>query len=127
MTILEASNRLVEYFARNDFFHFGTDFPKVCLISDTDADKAAILIALEELAKQQFIIKKDINAQEFWVMVRPLGMQTQDVQISLLTGLQVAETINKYIVKDEDKISPMRISEQDILSLVSIVTRLTQT
>lgn len=123
MTIIEATNRLIEYFASHDFFDFQADFVKVCLISDTDADKAAIIIALEELAKQQFVIKKDIKGVEYWVLYKPLGYQTQDIQINLMTALSVAEAINKYITKDEDKVSPLRISEQDILNLTSIAKR----
>lgn len=123
MTVLEATNKLIEFFAANDFFELEKDFSKVVLVSLSEADKAAIIIALEELEKQRFVIKKVINEQEFWVLLKPLAYQVQELQISLMTAIAVSTILNKYIEKEEDKVSPLRISEQDIFNLTVVATK----
>lgn len=123
MTIIESTNRLLEFFAKNDFFELAKDFKKIILISDTDADKASILIALEELSKQNFVIKKNINGHEYWVLYKPLVFHTQEIQISLMTALAISESINKFITEDNDKINPMRISEQDLITLTMLIKK----
>lgn len=123
MTILEASNKLIEYFAQNTHFEIGSDFKKVCLISDTDADEAAILIALEEMSKNNFVSRKEVGGKTFWILFKPLALQTQEVTISLVTALGMAETINKFINNDNEKVNPLNISEQDIVNLITVAKR----
>jgi len=123
MTILEASNKLLEFFAENDYFQLDKHFNKVCLLSDTDADKAAVMLALEELAKQNFVSKKDMSGQEFWILVKPLSLNTLELSLSVITALSAASVINRYIKKEEDKANPLQLSEKDIVNLILIAQR----
>jgi hypothetical protein len=122
MTILEANNKLLEYFSSNEYFELSKDFSKVVLISDTDADKAAIIMALEELEKQKIVVKKVFENREYWILFKPLAFQMQSFDLSLMTAIRIANTINKFIDKEEDKVSPMRISEQDIFNLTLLAS-----
>lgn len=123
MTVLEATNRLVQFFARNNFFEMETDFTKIMPVFDSDAYKASILIALENLERQQLIARKKVEETEFWVLIKPLALQEQNVQISLLTAISVAETINAFIANEQDHVNPMEISEKDIANLVALAKR----
>ena len=121
MTILEASTRILDYFTKNDYFLLDNDFKKICLISDTDADKAAIIIAMEELAKQNFVFKREINGKEYWILSKPLLMQKQDVSISVELGVEISKIIDKIIPEGNEKCNPLNIQEGDIAHLIMIL------
>ena len=123
MTVLEATNKLIVYFSQKSYFELDSCFKKVILISDTDADKAAILIALDELASQKLIVKQEAEGKTWWVLMRPLSYQTYEVNLSLITGLEIANALNKFIDKDEDKVSPFRVTERDIVNLCALAAR----
>lgn len=123
MTVLDATNKLVEYFAQNSYFELESCFKRVILISDTDADKAAILLALEELAAQKFVALKEVDGKQWWVLMRPLSAQTLELQLSLMGALEISNALNKYVDQEEDKVSPFRVSERDIMNLCSLATR----
>lgn len=125
MTVLEAANLLIEHFVQNDHFTFSKHLKNIISVPDEDIDvsEAAILIALEELEKQNFISKKNINKKDIWILCKPIALQTQEIQISLLTAVQIAQTINKCISKEEEKVNPIKLSEQDIINLMIIAKR----
>lgn len=124
MTVLEATNRLVQFFAQNDSFEIGTDMSKIVPVFDSNAFPAAILIALENLEKQEFIAKKEVEGKEFWVLLRPLAMQEQHVRISLLTAVALAETVNAFDNPEKERATPVAITEKDIAYLIALVKTL---
>jgi hypothetical protein len=123
MTVLEASSRLLEFFASNEYFELEKDFNKICLISDTDADKASILVALEELAKQNFIVKKEFDKRGYWILFKPLAMHNQEVSINVSLGIEIANILNKILSNEENKCNPLNISEEDIFNLTMIIKK----
>jgi hypothetical protein len=122
MTVLEASSKLIEFFTSHDYFDFKRDFKQICLISDTSADEVAVLAALEELVKQNFLVNKKIENQEFWVLVKPIPMHEQNVSISVALGLEISNILNNTILIDEErKCNPINLNEQDIFHLVMLI------
>jgi hypothetical protein len=121
MTVLEASNKLIEHFSSHDYFEMLEHFKKITLVSETEADKASLLLALEELAKQNIILKKDIKNQEFWVLVRPLTMQNYEISVTLPVAAEIAAIVAKYTDMEGRQPNPFNITERDLAYLVGII------
>jgi len=119
-TILEMSSKLLEYFVSNEVFELEKDFQKVCLISDSESDQAAILVALEELAKQNFVVKKEYNNKTYWILFKPLTMHNEDVSISVALGVEISNLLNKVIPDENRKCNPLNISEENIFHLLML-------
>jgi hypothetical protein len=117
MTVYHATNKLIEFFAQNDTFYLEDDFKKIVLISDNDGDKAALLAGLDELTKQNLVIKKNFNDKDYWVLLRPLAMQNQDVSVPLALGLEISKLLNETEPKDPSRSDPLNLNSQDILNL----------
>jgi hypothetical protein len=123
MTVLEATNKLVEFFAKNDVFELATDFNQVILISDTEGDKATILAALDGLEQSGLIIKKHFNTRDYWVLLRPLVFETQNVTLPLNLALEVSRLLNSLDPKQDSRSNPLAINAQDILDLLVLAKK----
>ncbi len=117
MTVLDATQKLLEFFVKNDAFAFEPDFKKICLISDTDADFAAVEAALDAFVTRGILIKKDIKERSYWVLIKPLGLQNQEISIPLSLSVLISATLNK--LDPNGMVSnPLAINDQDILALL---------
>lgn len=123
MTIVEATQHLLEFFAEKDCLKTPHDLYR---ISKLPEDEAALRLALEELATQKFVIKKDLNNEEYYVLYTPLSLHVQNLGISLATALDLAKLLNGHISKESQKVNPLRVSEQDIINLLMLVNSLKQ-
>lgn len=123
MTVLEASNKLIEFFLKNDAFSIENDFNKICLISDTDADQAAVLAALDALTEQQLIIKKHFNKCDYWVLLQPLALKMQEVVLPITVAAEIANLINNFEPKDDTRCNPMNININDISNLLFLAKK----
>jgi len=122
MTVLEASNKLVNFFTKNDYFQPEEHFKSICLISDTDADKACIDAALGSLEKAEVVVKKVFDDKTYWILIKPISLHSQDVQISVLLGAEISETLSEKL-GEEANCNPLKITEMDILSLLLLVRK----
>lgn len=123
VTALEASTKLVEFFRQNDAFSMDADFKKIVLISDTEADEACVLAALDEIAKTGFVIKKHFNNKEYWILAKPLTFQIQSINIPLLLAIEISELINKIEPEDATRCNPLDITAEDIFHLLMLVKK----
>lgn len=125
MTVLEAAQKLLEFFSKNAHFEIKNDFKKIMLVSDTDAHQAAVLIALESMEKQGLVARKAVDDKEFWILTKPLLFQPQTLEISTLTAMAIANTINAVVPNAQS--NPFQISETDLLNLIEIIKKLSST
>jgi hypothetical protein len=116
VNVFDASERVLDWFLKNDYFNIDEHFKNVCLISDTDADKAALILALEELEKEKIILKKEFDKKEFWVLVSPLLNREQKIPSSLMTNLAIAQKVNS--INNNSHCNPFSISENDLQTLL---------
>lgn len=66
MTIVEAANKLLEYFAKNVSFSLEENYKDLMLISENpDETKIAFVLALEDLEKSDLIKGHQIGKKEF--------------------------------------------------------------
>lgn len=114
------SSKLLEFFTEHEFFELEKDFNKICLVSDTDSDKAAVLVALEELTKQNFLVRKEFEAHTYFILFKPLTMHTQDVTVSVSLGVEIASILNAIFPDENRKCNPLNLSEEDIFHLLLI-------
>ena len=134
MTILDASNKLLEWFVKNDTFCLTSipngkdDFNKIVLITERpDVDRAAFLAALDEIEKIGVIKKKSVDYNNYWILVKPLDSYEQTVTISGTTASIVAQIINQFcdVFKDDvDRCDAGRICEKDVKNLTNIINYL---
>src|SRR3990167_554456 len=134
MTILDATNKLFEWFSKNDVFRLTSmpdkkdDLNQVVLITENpESDRAVFLAALDEIEKADIIRKKAVDFNVYWILTKPLSHYEQTVAISPHTAFYIAEIINKFcdILKDDnDRCNIMKISEKDIRNLGGIINYL---
>jgi hypothetical protein len=121
VTILEATTKLLEFFVKNDAFELGRDFKKIVLISDSDEYQASVLAALDELVKQGFIIKKDFNGTDWWILVSPLALNQQNITVPLSLSVEIGEFLN--LVFPETPVNPLQLNSNDIFLILSIAKK----
>ena len=127
MTKFESTNLLFRWFESNDSFCLSEDFNKVVLICENqDRDTAAVLLALDNLEKMEFISKQEVNEKVFWVLNKPFSQFPSTVEISPTLSKAIAENINQFceiINDDTDLCDPTNITEKDIQNLVYMYTQ----
>ena len=124
MTKFESTNLLFRWFEANDSFCLSEDFNKVVLICENkDRDTAAVLLALDNLEKMEFVSKQEVNEKVFWVLNKPFSQFPSTVEISPALSKAIAENINQFceiINDDTDLCDPTNITEKDVQNLVHI-------
>ncbi len=132
MTILAASNQLLEWFRNNDCFNLEQHFKQIKLISDDiDSDKAAVLGALIELDKANLVRrveqKSKTAAKENWVLIRPLNHISQTLTLSAETCLTISTILNSYELSSGDKMAQYdakNLQDKDVGNALTILSRL---
>jgi len=132
MNVLDASLFIFEWFQSNDSFSMEADFIKIKKISDEpEKDRASFLCALESLEKYEIVQSCKVKwgsmkeEQKYWVLVKPLASQSQNVELdSVLAGV-IAETINAFsnkIERSDIYCDPMNITASNIRDLAFMAT-----
>lgn len=121
MTIVEAANRLLEFFNKKESFSIEDDLKDVILISeDPDLDKMTFSLALEDLEKADMIKCFTAGKKKTYILKKPLNAYDQSVVLSGLTCNMIAHVINNFCDKIKDKrdyCEARNISEKDIRNL----------
>lgn len=130
MTTIEASNKLLEWFAENDIFCISDDFEKVFprkdgdTLDDKDLDKASAYSALKQLKEAKIVSEPiSVNNKDFYVLAKNLKSYDQPINLSGNTCMLISATLNSYcdIANDQDnRPDIMNITEKDINNLVAI-------
>ena len=124
MNIMEASNKLYEFFLTNDCFVMEENVKDIIKITDDPArDKACLLGALKSLASVECITAVDQGDMTYWFLNRPAEALDQDVTLHGFTAQMVAETINSFcehIQDPTDLCDAKSIQEKDIRNLLFI-------
>lgn len=105
MTVLDASNSLVEWFLKNDSFCIEEDFNKVVLISENrERETAAIRAGLDKLIQLKLITRYEIHEKEYWVLSKPIEQYEQEVEINAALAKDIADVINEFCDEIEDQL-----------------------
>ena len=126
MTVLEATNELYMWFAKNDSFCIDQDFIKIIPITEhPKRDRAAFLSALQEFEKWELVSSSKIEEDKYWVLKKPYSSAPQTIDISADTALGVADTLNKFcdLIKDDtNRCDSTKVDEGDIKNLIYIAS-----
>ena len=122
MTILEASERLFDWFSENDYFVMNENFSHVIPISDcVEKDKAALSLALEDLQANDLLLSSDLADDKCWVLKKPFTSFEQNVTISPPVAMALSQVVNSACQEfgdDTDFCSPSNVQEKDIRNLI---------
>ena len=87
-----------------------------------DNRQELIIAAMQELVENGLVRK--LGEKDIWVLSMPPGSQGQEIQLSLSTCVQLAETINDFAKANKlemDPVSPLAIHEDHISTLLQII------
>lgn len=129
MTVLDAANKLLDFFQKNDTFNMEDNYKDLILISENpDKDKMAINLALEDLEKNE-ILKCFISGKiKTYILKKPLNNYDQNILIGGITANMVAKIINDFCDKIKDKrdyCDAKSIVEKDIRNLIFLASMAT--
>ena len=128
MTVLEASERLFEWFSENDYFVLSEDFARVNPISDSvEKDKAVFVLALADLVSNDLVSSGELENEICWILKKPFSSFEQSVALNPATALSIAHLINGFceVVGDNlDYCDASNITEKDINNVIIISTHL---
>lgn len=126
MTIVEASNKLLEYFSKNVSFSLEDDYQALFIISENpEATKIAFILALEDLEKNDLIKSHQVGKRKTYILKKPLNSYDQNIIISGFTSNIIAEVINNFCMQIKDKkdyCDARVITEKDIRNLVFLAS-----
>lgn len=130
MTVLDATSKLYIWFTENDFF-CEEEFLKILTISEhPDADRASLLVALEEFEKGSIVKKTTYKKKDFWILTKSFHSFNQTLNITPNTALMISKVINSYRedfnIKD-NYCDPNNVQEVDIKSLLTILAEFVST
>ena len=105
MTVLDASNSLVEWFLKNDSFCIEEDFNKIVLISENkERETAAVRAGLDKLIQLKLITRYEVHEKEYWVLSKPIEQYEQEVEINAALAKDIADVINEFCDEIEDQL-----------------------
>ena len=105
MTVLDASNSLVEWFLKNDCFCIEEDFNKIVLISENEErETAAVRAGLDKLIQLKLITRYEVHEKEYWVLSKPIEQYEQEVEINAALAKDIADVINEFCDEIEDQL-----------------------
>ena len=122
MTVLEASERLFEWFSENDYFVLSEDFARVNPISDSvEKDKAVFVLALADLVSNDLVSSGELENEICWILKKPFTAYEQNVPLSPPVAMALSQLINSACDEfgdDTDYCSSSNIQEKDIRNLI---------
>ena len=126
MTILEAANKILEYFQKKESFSIDDNYADLMQISENpDEDKIAFILALEDLEKNEFIKSYTQNKKKIYILKKPLNSFEQTINVGGFTCNMIAKVINEFCdkIKDNrDYCEARNITEKDIRNLVFLAS-----
>ena len=128
MTVLTASAKLYEWFMENDSFCLEYDFNRVFQEDqEKDRESACVVNALEQYDEMNFTSSAEVGGKRIWTLKKPLSSFSQPIELTPDTCLQMSHVINgfcAYINDDSNLCDPVNISEQNVVTLLSICATL---
>ena len=120
MTIIDATNKLFDWFSDNDSFCMADDFQKLVLVTESrERDESSIKLALQNL-QESHLVKQDGN---YWILNRPFQQWEQSVGINGPVSTAISKTINDFcdLIDDQtDRCDASDLKEKDIRNIVII-------
>jgi len=124
MNVLEASNKLFEWFSENDSVNIKRDFSEILPDEEESEENVACLTAaLQDFATNE-LIKYNNN---YWILKKPFSSFEQSVALNPATALSIAHLINGFceVIGDNlDYCDASNITEKDINNVIIISTHL---
>lgn len=128
MNIISASNKIIQWFSKNDTFNMEDHFKELILISESiEYEKAAVLCALEELKKIDIVRDCQIKTKTYWILFKPIEQLNQNVLLSGNTANIISKIINDFCeaTNDTQNICDSKsITDKDINNLLLIVSKI---
>lgn len=129
MTVLDAANKLLDFYQKNDSFNIERNYQDLILISDSPEDaKIAINLALEDLEKNDIIKCFSAGKSKTYILKKPLNNYDQNVLVGGITANMVAKIINDFCDRIKDKrdyCDARSITEKDIRNLIFLASMAT--
>lgn len=129
MTVLDAANKLLDFYQKNDSFNIEKNYQDLILISDSPEDtKIAINLALEDLEKNDIIKCFSAGKSKTYILKKPLNNYDQNVLVGGITANMIAKIINDFCDKIKDKrdyCDARSITEKDIRNLIFLASMAT--
>lgn len=126
MTIVEAANKLIDFFSKSDSFCIEDNYNDLINISNTpDEDKIAILLALEDLEKNDLIKGHLTGKKKVFILKKPFESFDQNITINGFTCGMIGKIINDFCDKIKDKrdyCDVKNINEKDIRNLIFLAS-----
>jgi hypothetical protein len=128
MTILETSERLIQWFSKHDSFDFDSNYKEIFALHITEtpeSDKAALQLGLDELVKSGFIKHTVLDNKSHWILIKPIDMCVQTLSFSTATAFKICSIIQMYSTslghKTKIKANPLNLQENDILYVLQLL------
>lgn len=129
MTVLDAANKLLDFFQKSDSFNIEKNYQDLTLISDSpEEDRMAINLALEDLEKNDIIKSFLSGKNKTYILKKPLNNYDQNVLVGGITANMIAKIINDFCDRIKDKrdyCDARSISEKDIRNLMFLASMAT--
>lgn len=133
MTILLATESLIEWFSSNDSFSISfaprmkDDFS--LLFSDLPDDhknKSAVLLALEGLKENGIVKLNEASDQKCYVLCRQLSSLVQNVSLDFVTCAHLAKILNDVSKTSGYASDPQNITFVDVQNLIGLTIALSE-
>ena len=127
MTILEASNKLFDFFKTHDTFSFPENFKDIVLITENKPKEFGVIyLALKKLEEVKLIKYHPVDLNEFWYLEKPLDSYEQSITVSPNTASTISKIVNKVYENNDEKYESdsLNINEKDINILLSLINSL---
>jgi hypothetical protein len=124
MNIMDASNKLFEFFLTNDCFVVDKNLKDIVTVTDDpERDKACIIGALGTLKTMECVTPVEMGQTTYWFLNRPAESLEQELKIHGFTAQMIAECINSFcqLIEDPtDLCDAKSLQEKDIRNLLFI-------
>ena len=123
MTILEISNKLIDFFRTNDKFELDKDWKKIIPISENEKlDLKLVRHALDKLETihnlvSRFVIGDYPKNDTIYVLQKPLSHYNQQIELTPETVFAIADILQLT----SQHVNIMNINERDIQNLCTII------
>ena len=122
MTVFEASSKLFEWFAKNDYFDIEEHFIPLVMISEEEGpDRAAVLGALNELIKMELIVYQQVEDKTYYILKKNLDAFDQSLSVDHQTAKILADTINAFCDRVGDKTDYCDVKDVSVKDLRNII------
>lgn len=124
MTLLEASDKILNWFQTNEYFCFEDSYKEMIgahITLNPNADRAAIELSLKALEKNELIQSTSVNNITYWILSKPFHMFDKNLTMSYSTCLilsEIGKQASEQFGNKDLLIDPTNIAEKDILKII---------